>query len=262
MTQSVYFASDAHFGAGRPDDQRRRVERFSTWVAGLDDASHLYLVGDVFDFWFDYPNFMPKLHMEVLYALRRAMDRGVEIVFVGGNHDAWCESFFDQTLGVPVLDSGAVVEHQGIRLRLHHGDGLLTGDTGYRIFRAFVRHPIPIFCAQLLHPELLHGFAMWLSRRSRAMDRDSAAEIVRFMQKYGEAHPHDDVDHLVIGHVHTPAQLPFEGWTLTCLGDWVGHFTAARLRDGRFELVAVDENGGMHPHAAASEPPSDPVQSR
>ena len=109
MTQTVYFASDAHFGAGRADDQAGRVARFSNWVNGLDDASHLYLVGDVFDFWFDYPTFMPKQHMEVLYALRRALDRGVEVVFVGGNHDAWAEPFFRDTLGVPVLESGAVV---------------------------------------------------------------------------------------------------------------------------------------------------------
>lgn len=247
MTHSVYFASDAHFGAGRRDDQIRRVERFSAWVAGLEDSSHLYLLGDLFDFWFDYPNFMPKLHMEVLYALRRAMDRGVEVVFVGGNHDAWCESFFEQTLGVPVVPSGDVVEHQGLRLRLHHGDGLLTGDRGYKVFRAFVRHPVPIFLARCLHPELLHAFAMWLSRRSRALDRDTADDIIGFMRKYGRAHSHADVDHLVIGHVHTPTQLPFDGWTMTCLGDWIGHFTAGRLQAGHFELVEVDERGRMHP---------------
>ena len=250
MTQSVYLASDAHFGAGRPDDQARRVARFAAWVGGLDDASHLYLVGDVFDFWFDYPTFMPKQHMEVLYALRRALDRGVQVVFVGGNHDAWAENFFEQTLGVPVLESGAVVEHQGRRIRLHHGDGLLSGERGYKIFRAVVRHPIPVFLGKCVHPELLHGFAMWLSRRSRAMDRDSADEIVAFMRRYGEANPHRDVDHLVMGHVHTPVSLPFDGWTLTCLGDWIGHFTAARLRDGRLELVRVDESGSMHPFVA------------
>lgn len=249
MTQSLYFASDAHFGAGRPADQSARVQRFSRWIAGLDDASHLYLLGDVFDFWYDYPTFMPKLHMEVLYALRRAMDRGVEVFFVGGNHDAWAESFFEQTLGVPVLESGAVVEHQGRRLRLHHGDGLLGDETSYKIFRAFVRHPIPIFLGKCIHPELLHGFAMWLSRRSRAMDRDTAAEIIAFMRRYGESHSHADVDHLVIGHVHTPVQLPFEGWTMTCLGDWIGHFTAGRLHEGRLSLVKVDDEGAMHPLA-------------
>ena len=253
MAQSLYFASDAHFGAGRAEDQARRVERFSRWVGGLDDASHLYLVGDVFDFWFDYPTFMPKQHMEVLYALRRAMDRGVEVIFVGGNHDAWAERFFERTLGAAVLESGTVVRHQGRSLRLHHGDGLLGDDAGYRMFRAIVRHPIPVFLGQCVHPELLHRFAMWLSRRSRARDRDTTEQIVEVMRQYGQRHPHDDVDHLVIGHVHTPAQLHFDGWTLTCLGDWIGHFTAGRLRDGEFSLVRVDEHGDMIP-AASTEP--------
>lgn len=245
MTQSLYFASDAHFGAGRPDDQRQRVARFAAWVGGLDDASHLYLLGDVFDFWFDYPNFMPKMHMEVLYALRRAMDRGVDLVFVGGNHDAWCEDFFDQTLGVPVLESGSVVEHQGRRLRLHHGDGLLGEDKGYAVYRAIVRHPIPIFLGRCVHPELLHAFAMWLSRRSRAMDRDTADDIIGHMRAFGERRPQTDVDHLVIGHVHTPVQLLFEGWSMTCLGDWLGHFTVGRLRDGELALLNVDASGAM-----------------
>ena len=247
MAPMVYLASDAHFGAGRPEDQRRRVARFAAWVDRLEDDSHLYLVGDVFDFWVDYPTYMPKLHMEVLYALRRAIDRGVAVTFVGGNHDVWCEPFFADTLGVPTLESGSVVEHQGRRIRLHHGDGLLSGETTYRVFKAVVRHPVTVFTAKLVHPELLHAFAMWLSRRSRAKDRDTAEQIRESMRAYGRAHDHSDVDHLVIGHVHTPARFEFDGWELTCLGDWIGHFTAGRLRDGQLELVKVDAEGSMHP---------------
>ena len=91
MRESVYFTSDHHFGAG--PDQPARIERFVRWLDGLDDAAAIYLLGDVFDFWLDYPTFMPKTHMEVLYALSRVRDRGVEMVFVGGNHDIWCEEY-------------------------------------------------------------------------------------------------------------------------------------------------------------------------
>lgn len=247
MSPSVYFASDAHFGAGSRESQARRVQRFANWVRTLEDRAVLYLVGDVFDYWVDYPTYMPKLHMEVLYALRRAMDRGVEIIFVGGNHDIWADRFFRETLGITTLESGVVIEHQGVRLRLHHGDGLLSGDRAYKVFRAVVRHPLVIFLAKCVHPELLHRFADWVSRNSRALDRSTSREIYERIDEFGSTHDHTDVDHLVIGHIHTPHQQRFESargaWQFTCLGDWIVQFTAARLRDGQLDLLHVLEDG-------------------
>lgn len=245
MPETVYFTSDHHFGAG--PDQPARVDRFVRWLDGLQDASRIYLLGDVFDFWLDYPTYMPKLHMEVLYALSRRRDAGVELVFVGGNHDVWCEDFFAGTLGVPALASGSVVEHQGQRLRLHHGDGLLSGDRAYRVFRAVVRHPVPVFLAKAVHPELLHAFADWLSRNSRRRYRGSEAEIRERIDHFAAAHPQRDCDHLVVGHIHLPVRIDYDGWSFTCLGDWVKHFTAARLRDGELELLRVDEDGSARP---------------
>ena len=241
MRETVYFTSDHHFGAGA--HQPARIQRFVRWVDGLEDAASLYLLGDVFDFWLDYPNFMPKAHMEVLYALSRARDRGVELVFVGGNHDIWCEQFFEGTLGVPSLQSGTTIELQGLRFRLHHGDGLLSGDRAYKIFRAVVRHPATIFVARAVHPELIQGFADWLSRTSRKRYHGTHEELHARIEQYMATHPQEDCDHFVCGHIHYPVSIPADGWTFTCLGDWVKHFTAARLRDGEFELLRVDEDG-------------------
>ncbi|RKZ08429.1 hypothetical protein DRQ53_02705 [bacterium] len=245
MSETVYFTSDHHFGMG--EDQPRRIQRFVRWLDGLDDAQALYLLGDVFDFWADYPTYMPKAHMEVLYALSRVRDRGVELVFVGGNHDVWCADFFKQTLGVPSLESGSVVQLQGQRLRLHHGDGLLAGDTSYRIFRALVRSRLAVGTARVVHPELLHAFANWLSRNSRKRYRGSEEEILAAIRRFAERKPQEDCDHLIVGHIHLPVRLDFQGWSFTCLGDWVKHFTAARLRDGELELLKVDEDGAMRP---------------
>jgi UDP-2,3-diacylglucosamine pyrophosphatase LpxH len=181
--------------------------------------------------------------MEVLYALSRLRDRGCELVFVGGNHDVWCEDFFRTTLGTATLESGNVVEHQGVRLRLHHGDGLLSGDPSYRVFQSIVRHPVPVFLAKAIHPEIVHAFALWLSRNSRRRYRGSEEQIVGRMRRFATEHPQTDCDHLVVGHIHLPVQLDCGGWTFTCLGDWVRHFTAARLREGEFRLLRVDEEG-------------------
>jgi len=241
MRESVYFTSDHHFGAG--PDQAERIRRFGRWLDGLDDADTVYLLGDVFDFWLDYPTYMPKIHMEVLYALSRLRDRGTKLVFVGGNHDVWCEDFFSKTLGVPILRSGSIVELQGKRLRLHHGDGLLSGDRAYRVFRAVVRNPVPVFVARMIHPELVHAFANWLSSNSRKRYRGNREQVLARIRGFGIDHPQRDCEHLIIGHIHLPVQIEFEGWTFTCLGDWVDNFTAARLRDGELQLIRVDEEG-------------------
>lgn len=239
---TVHFASDTHFGAGSAQSQARREARFVAWLDGLSAGDELYLLGDIFDFWLDYPNYMPKGSLDVLYGLRRVLDRGIPVRFVGGNHDIWCARYLEQSLGIPTLECGTVVEHQGVRLRLDHGDGLLSGDRLYSLFRAAVRNPVLVFLAKSLHPELLHAFATWLSKTSRESHEDSEAEIRQLIQRYGESHDHGDVDHLVVGHIHLPHQQRFGDWTFTCLGDWVAHSTVGRLQDGRLEVVEVDQS--------------------
>jgi UDP-2,3-diacylglucosamine hydrolase len=241
MDRAVYFASDSHFGAGSEEDQKRRVRRFVAWLESLEDASHLYLLGDIFDFWLDYPNFMPKNHLEVLYALRNLRERGVQLYFVGGNHDVWCAHFLQDSLGIETLENGAVIEHQGRRLRLDHGDGLLGGDRFYALYRSIVRHPWVILTAKSVHPELLQRLASVISRHSRGRDRASREEVVALIENYGTSHTHDDVDHLVVGHVHCPYQRRFGSWTFTCLGDWIVHFTAGRLLGGELSLIRAPE---------------------
>lgn len=245
MQPIVHFASDTHFGAGSAPSQALRTQLFLRWLDSLDDGGILYLLGDIFDFWLDYPNYMPKEHMEILYGLRKLQERGFRLRFVGGNHDIWCGDFLRGSLDVDVLPNGAVVEHQEQRFRLHHGDGLLAGDNFYKAFRAVVRNRILVFVAKSLHPELLHRFAHSLSHHSREMDRPDTQKIVGMIRQYAHANPHDDVDHLVVGHIHVPHQERFGAWTFHCLGDWVSHRTAGILRDGKLEIYDVrDRLGG------------------
>jgi UDP-2,3-diacylglucosamine hydrolase len=239
MDPVIHFASDTHFGAGSVPGQKRRVELFLRWLSALEDGSTLYLLGDIFDFWLDYPSYMPKEHMEILYGLKKAQERDIRLRFVGGNHDIWCGDFLRGSLDVDILPNGVVVEHQGQRLRLHHGDGLLAGDTYYKAFRGVVRNRVLVFLAKSLHPELLHRFAHALSHHSREKDRPDSQRIVAMIREYASSHSHADVDHFVVGHIHTPHQEKFGAWTFHCLGDWVTHSTAGELRDGRFSVYDV-----------------------
>jgi UDP-2,3-diacylglucosamine hydrolase len=251
MDGAVYFVSDTHFGSGSQQAQADRRRRFLAWLDSLTDASHLYLLGDLFDFWLDYPNFMPKTHLEVLDGLRRLRDRGVELAFVGGNHDMWCARYLQATLGVRSLLPNSVAEHQGVRVRMNHGDGLLTGDLAYKAFRAAVRNPATVLLARALHPELVHWMAARLSHASRRKKRHGVAQLRLAVDRYGHQHDHSDVDYLAVGHLHVPLSIPFAGWTFVCLGDWVEHHTAGRLVGGALTVGPVGEDPAEAARAAA-----------
>ncbi len=243
MSDTVHFASDTHFGAGTPSSEARRRARFLHWLENLPDGSELILLGDIFDFWLDYPTFMPKTHLEILYGLRKLQDRGVRISFVGGNHDIWCARYLEQSLGIPSLENGTVLERQGRRLRLDHGDGVLTGDIFYKSFRAAVRNPLLVFLAKALHPEILQWIAQRISNTSRKKKRGDRATLTRAIARYAQRHDHGDVDYLVIGHVHHPRVVDCGRWTFVCLGDWITHFSFGRLQGGVFQLLMLDERG-------------------
>lgn len=242
MTETVYFASDTHFGALAAPRERARIQRFLNWLQSLEDGAELILLGDIFDFWLDYPTFMPKTHLEILYGLRKLQDRGGRISFVGGNHDIWCAEFLRKQLAIPTLAGGSVIQRQGRKLRLDHGDGILSGDIFYRGFRAAVRNPFLVFLAKSLHPEVLNWLARQISNASRKKDRVEGAGLDAAIQRYGEHHDHSDVDYLVIGHIHHPCNLSFGSWRLVCLGDWVQHHTYGCLREGRLEVLTASES--------------------
>jgi len=210
-------------------------------LQSLEDGSELILLGDIFDFWLDYPTFMPKTHLEILYGLRKLQDRGGQISFVGGNHDVWCANFLREELDIPTLASGTVIERQGSKLRLDHGDGILSGDIFYRGFRAAVRNPFLVFLAKSLHPEILNWLANQISHASRKKGRSYGKALDGAIRRYGEQHDHSDVDYLVIGHIHHPCNESFDSWRLVCLGDWVQHHTYGRLRNGKLEVLTAEE---------------------
>src|SRR5262249_41363007 len=133
---AAYFFSDAHLGAEsreREADREARLHDFLTSLRG--QATELYIVGDLFDFWFEYRSAIPRRHFATLAALQRLRESGVAITYLNGNHDFWLGPFLRDELGVHTHDGALALELQGHRIWLHHGDGLGGGDLGYRLLR-------------------------------------------------------------------------------------------------------------------------------
>ncbi|MBD3237523.1 MAG: UDP-2,3-diacylglucosamine diphosphatase [Candidatus Eisenbacteria bacterium] len=236
QSPAVYFLSDAHLGSGRTAEARG-----ASLVARLRElrghATHLYLLGDLFDFWFEYHHAIPKGHFRILRALAELVDAGVPVDYFGGNHDFWCGSYLQREVGLRVHHSPQRVTHQGRSIFLAHGDGLGPGDRGYRILKAILRHPLAIGLYRLLHPDWGIPFAYRVSHISR-QHTAGRETILRRLAAYVAAPRYaagDDA--VVIGHVHDPQHLrDGRGRDFLIVGDWLEHFSWVRLADGAFTL--------------------------
>ncbi len=231
----VLFVGDTHFhlvpGPGEPERIRLFLE-FLEWARGADD---LVLLGDVFDFWFDYPHFRLRGYEEILQALDRVRDAGVRLHFVGGNHDIWAARYFHERYGTSPDGEAFTMELDGHRLHLTHGDGLLVRDWIYSSFRWLVRRRAGILLAKSLHPELLYSFCCWLSGTSRKAQRDETA-LIEERARRRLARTHGDWDMLLMGHVHHAFRIEDEGREMAALGSWFGEASYGIWSGGRFEL--------------------------
>lgn len=235
--RSVVFLSDAHLGVQPAAEEAERTARLHAFLGTLPGrASELYIVGDLFDFWFEYGTAIPRRFFGTLTALQRLQAAGVQITYLNGNHDFWLGTFFRDTLGIVTVEGGMTVEAQGRRLFVHHGDGLVGGDLGYRILRSVIRSRFSIGAYGLLHPDLGIPLALAVSRWSR---RSRADEPLRPERLWNEialpafANGHDGV---LVGHFHQAYEQRENGREFFVLGDWITHFTYAELSGGKLEL--------------------------
>lgn len=169
----AYFISDLHLGAryrGLDPGREALVLRFLEEKAST--GSHLFILGDLFEFWMEYARFVPKEHFRILAALEMLSRSRVEVHYLSGNHDFNLGAFFRDQLGLVVHSDEIRMELQGKRLLMLHGDGLAPSDWKYRIMKKVLRHPMSNRCFRLLHPDFGMGLALAASKASRGYHRD------------------------------------------------------------------------------------------
>jgi len=234
---SVVFLSDAHLGAESREREASREARLHSFLETLPGrASSLVIVGDLFDFWFEYRTAIPRRAFPTLAVLQRLRAAGLDIQYLNGNHDFWLGDFMRETLGIRTTDQPVTVEQQGRRLWVHHGDGLVGGDLGYRVLRRVIRSPFSIGAYQLLHPDagipLAHVVSGW-SRRSRG---HPPLQPERLWREIAEPRFAQGYDGVLVGHFHHVYERRENGREFFVLGDWIEHFTYAELEGGRLAL--------------------------
>ncbi len=235
------FLADSHFHVQR---DAREEGRLAGFIALLDDHAgvpDVVLMGDIFDFWFDYPHFVMKGYQPLLDALDRIRASGSRLHFVGGNHDIWAAGYFHQRYGTKPGGRAVTLDLDGRRVHCVHGDGLLGRDVLYGMFRAVVRHPAGVFLGKALHPEILFAFSTWLSGTSRHSDRDEITGIEAKAKRWLARQQDPSWDHLVMGHVHHTFTTEHAGRRLSTLGGWLDPLWYAVWQDGALHHIKAPE---------------------
>lgn len=164
----LYFASDVHLGTGTYASSRQREDKITRWLDSIKhDAAELFLVGDVFDFWFEYKTVVPKGYIRFLGKLAELADAGVKLYLFKGNHDMWMFDYFVNELGATIISNELKIERGGKKFFIHHGDGLGPGDNFYKFLKGFFRSGFCQWMFARIHPNFGVGIANKWSRHSR-----------------------------------------------------------------------------------------------
>ncbi len=249
MPLPVYFVSDAHLGGESPAREAAKERSFTGFIDARAPGETVYLLGDVFDFWFDDGR-PPGRHAAVLRALGRATDRGVRLLFMGGNHDYWVRTgrrpgWLERAVGIEVIEDPHVALHHGRRLLLTHGDALEGARGGYRLVRAVLRSRAAIAAFGLLPRSVQNGLARVTSATSRKRHDEEltrrAAEHLR--EEARRVLARGEVDAVIAGHVHRPELVRLERGEYLNLGDWMLFRSYGMLTGGGLALRS------FHPEA-------------
>lgn len=231
-----YFISDVHLGVS--GCCRRELEaRFVALLESLrGDAAGVFLLGDIFDFWYEYRYVIPRGHTRALGALARLTDSGVPVWFFPGNHDVWAYSYFEQELGVNVVREPMVKELYGRNFCLGHGDGLGRSGAGFRFIRWMFHNRFLQILFSALHPRWAFGLGYaWAAHSRKVKNEPGRASLYFFRGKdeplyrfadsfgkrYSSAHGGSGVDYYIFGHYHTPGSIDIpSGGRMYILGCW------------------------------------------
>ncbi len=253
IDRPLLFVSDAHLGAGSDEQERVKSQRLHAFWDYVDsEGADLVIVGDLFDFWFEYRNAVPRDHWTHLWALRRLADHGRRIWYVAGNHDFWAGRFFKEELGLSFHPDELAINQAERTVTFTHGDGWLPREHGYRLMKRVFRNPTAIAAFRLISPDIGFPLARWVAGRSRGrhtLDLQALATYTAIARQRLQS----DCDVLVTGHLHEVGHYHWpEGDWLLC-GDWMEHFSFGRLEGGVARLYSWRDDG-VHAAVPIDEP--------
>ncbi len=240
----IYFISDLHLGAPNQEASLKREQKFVQWLIQVQaqQPSHLFVVGDLFDFWFEYKRAVPRGFVRCLGKLAELADQGVEIHMFTGNHDLWIFDYLPNEIGATLHKAPISIQLQNQHLHIGHGDGLGPGDNGYKFLKKLFTSPLLQWSYARLHPNFGIYLADKMSKLSRKHTGNHDAHfhgaenewLYTYSREIEALTPHNLY---IFGHRHLPIHLPLHPKShYHNLGDWLQYYTYGQLQDGHFSL--------------------------
>ncbi len=236
MKQYSYFVSDAHLGIAMPGYDRRENDLFAFFEQISLDATDLYIVGDLFDFWIEYKYAIRPDYYKAIAKLRQLVECGVSVHYLSGNHDFALGEFLTKTVGLTVHHEHLITDIQGKKVHLYHGDGLAKNDVGYRLLKKILRNPTNQKLYKMIHPDIGVPMASFFSGSSRKMlanwmTDEKLAEYRAVARQYL-----DESDIVIFGHTHRYEITRFGDKTYVNTGEWIRKYSYAKMENGIIRL--------------------------
>jgi len=243
VNKKIYFASDFHLGVPNYEKSLIREKLIVKWLDEIkQDAQEIYLMGDLFDFWFEYKYTIPKGFVRLLGKLAEISDSGIPITLFTGNHDMWMFDYLPKELGIKIYFEPVLRTFNGKKFYLGHGDGLGPGDKGYKFIKKVFANPLCQWLFARLHPNFAMGIGNYWSKKSRlsnsVMDEKFNGEEKEWLVIYSkEQLKKEHIDYFIFGHRHLPLDIKLsENSRYINLGEWVNYNSYAVFDGTDLEL--------------------------
>ncbi len=241
--KKIYFASDFHLGVPDYTSSLIREKRIVKWLDSIkDSAEEIYLLGDVFDFWFEYKTVVPRGHVRLLGKIAEISDKGIPVHYFTGNHDMWTFDYLSKELNVKIYREPIEAEYGGKKFYIGHGDGLGPGDHGYKFIKKVFSSRVCQWLFARLHPNAGIGLAEFFSKKSRVATGVSDEKFLGEEKEWLIIHSKEllektHYDYLIFGHRHLPLDLKINGSSRYInLGDWIRYFSYGEFDGNEFSL--------------------------
>lgn len=242
-SKKIFFASDIHLGTPNKIESRKRETIFINWLDSIiEECESLFLVGDIFDFWFDYKHVVPKGYVRLFSKLTEFTAKNIPVHFFKGNHDMWLDGYFEDELGLIIHNDNYSFETNGVQFYVGHGDGKGPKDYKYKFLKKIFRNPISQWLFRWVHPDVGMSLAHFWSRKSRyGTDKkepgflgEEGEWLIQYIQR---KHQLIKADYYVFGHRHLPIQHKIdEKSTYFNLGDWINYQSYGVFDGQKMEL--------------------------
>jgi len=234
--KKIYFASDNHLGAPNFEESLVREKKFVSWLDTVKkDADAIFLVGDIFDFWFEYKQVVPKGFTRTLGKIAEITDAGIPIHLFVGNHDMWLVDYFEKELNLIVYKNTKELNINDKVFLIGHGDGLGPGDSSFKRMKKVFRNSFFQWCFRWIHPDIGIKLGKYLSNSNKLLSTNKDLKFngneEEWLTKYCRSKlKQKHYDFFVFGHRHIPLEVELNGSSKYInLGDWVTHFTYAEF---------------------------------